>query len=778
MKNMKKATPVIETCEKVSKISIYALAFLLPILFLPWTANVLDFNKQALLVVLVFVSLFAWMLKTLVSGRAKFNLSLVHVPVLALFSIYTISTVFSSWRYGSFWGWPQVSSESLLTLLGLTVLYFLVVNIFERKEIFYLILSLSFSGFLALLYGALQLFGKFVIPIGFTKAVFFNTIGGINNLAIFAAVLLPLVIVLLTISKQRNLKIFFIATIAISAILLLAINFQIAWWIVIAGSALIIIFGMQKRNDFDARWLVLPMFFLALALLFSFFRFQIPGTPERPAEFFLTNSASFNIVKQELKSSPVIGSGPGTFKYSFSQFKDVEFNQTSLWDTRFEWGSSKIITILGTVGVLGLLGFLALMAFFVFYGIRFLFSPHKKDEDDINPEFFWSLGLGIFITFLTISVLFFFYQSNLSLDFVYFLLIACLVALFHPVKKDIVLKPSSLITLGITFSFTLIFIFCLGIIILEGQRYVAAMNYLDSMAHTQKGEMLETIDNLQTAVRINPKVDLYRREIAKAYIRIINETKTRTDISSVEAGQLIQVYINNAVNAAKIATEINPKDVVNWSARGAIYQSLVGVVGGTKNWAVDAYNQASKLEPTNPFFPTQIGVTLLKEASNNGGEKELLVEAEGYFKKAIELKSDYASAYFQLAVIYQAQGKQAEMLQKLKTASSMAPFDVGLSFQLGLIYFQLGYFAEARVELERAVALKPDYANALYYLGIAYDELEETANAIAAFEKIRLSNPDNSLVKTILNNLRSGQRALEGIVEEEPPVVPIDESGE
>ena len=172
-----KSSRTVEACEKVSKISIYLLAFLLLILFLPWTANVLDFNKQALLIVLVFASLFAWMLKILILGKANFNLSVVHIPIAVLFLVYTASTIFSSWRYGSFWGWPQVNSESLLSLLGLSLLYFLIVNIFEKKEIFYLMISLVISGSLAILYGLLQLFGKFLIPISFTRAVSFNSIG-------------------------------------------------------------------------------------------------------------------------------------------------------------------------------------------------------------------------------------------------------------------------------------------------------------------------------------------------------------------------------------------------------------------------------------------------------------------------------------------------------------------------------------------------------------------------------------------------------------------------
>jgi len=786
----KKPLEIVETCDRVSKISIYLLVFLLPILFLPWTANVLDFNKQALLIVLVFVSLFAWILKVLISGKANFNLSLVHIPIAVLFLVYAASTVFSSWRYGSFWGWPQVNSESLLSLLGLILLYFLVVNIFEKKEIFYLTLSLVVSSFLAMLYGTLQLFGKFLIPVGFTKAVSFNTIGGVNSLAVFAAVLLPLIIILITISAERYLRIFFIAVATLSAILLLLINFSIAWWLVIAGSALIIAFGTQKRDIFDGRWLILPMFFLVLALFFGFFRFQVfPPSGERPVEVFLTHRASFDIAWKALRESPVLGSGPGTFVYNFSKYKDISFNQNSLWSIRFEWASSKFFTILATCGILGVLSFLSLIGFFIFYGIKFLLGKPKKagagvpnrDEEGLNKKSFWLLALGIFISFLTVSTAYFLYQSNLSLDFVYFLFMGSFISLLSPaVKKEILLKSSSLITLGITFAFTVIFIFGLGLFILEGKRYVVAVSYLKGLGSWQQGENDNTLKYLERAVRVSPGVDLYWRELSQVYLQNINETAGRTDLSQEEIARKLQLYIDNAVNSAKAATDTNPQNVANWSIKGFIYQNLIGVVGGTKDWAVDSYKEALKLEPSNPYFPTQIGIALLNEATFLSQEKteereKILEEAQDQFRKAIEMKQDYAPAHFQLAMVYQAQGKQVEMIEELEKAKSFALSDVGLAFQLGLIYYQQRNYQKAQAEFERAVMLNPDYANALYFLGLTYDELGEKQLAIKAFEKIQIANPDHSLVITILSNLRAGEKALKGVVEEEPPVVPIEE---
>ena len=196
----------------------------------------LSFNKQALLIVLVLISVFAWVLKVLISGRFNFSFSWIHIPIVVLFLVLLVSTIFSLWSYGSFWGWPQITSESLLTLLGLVLLYFLITSAFEKKEIFYLIISLIFSGFLAALFGIFQVFGKFLLPFNFSKTTSFNTIGTVNSLAIFTAILLPLAIILVTKAKGF-LKAFFIAALTVGIVLLVLVNFSVAWWLVIIGAA-------------------------------------------------------------------------------------------------------------------------------------------------------------------------------------------------------------------------------------------------------------------------------------------------------------------------------------------------------------------------------------------------------------------------------------------------------------------------------------------------------------------------------------------------------------
>ena len=112
--------------ERISKVSIYFLVFLLPLFFLPWTADLLDFNKQALLIFLVMISLISWLLKSLTEGKINLNFNLLHLPVIIFLVVLGIATIFSSYSYGSFWGWPLNIAQSFLTIFGFVLLYFFI----------------------------------------------------------------------------------------------------------------------------------------------------------------------------------------------------------------------------------------------------------------------------------------------------------------------------------------------------------------------------------------------------------------------------------------------------------------------------------------------------------------------------------------------------------------------------------------------------------------------------------------------------------------------------
>jgi len=707
---MEKESFVLRACDFIAKYSIYAAIFLMPIFFLPWTTDVLDFNKQALLILLACVALFAWMIKVLISGKLEINVNKMHVVVGILFVVYLLATIFSINNYGSFWGWPQSSSESLLSLIGLVIFYFLVSNTFSKENIFTGIAIFSTSALIAEIIGVFQLSGLF-LPFNFAKSVSFNTIGSVGSLGFFVAILLPLTIAMLILSKKWR-RLLFAVQLILSALILFLVNYPIVWWAVVIGSALIMIFGIMKKDIFNGRWMALPMFFLAVSLFFILLNPQIPWIAQKANEVFLSQRASLDVSLQAIKERPIFGSGPGTFSYDFSKFKNPSFSQSSLWSVTFGQAASKVLTDLASTGILGLIALLALMAMPVFYGVKSLISERASNLEvpqEETSKIYWILTLGILSALATQVAAYFLYNSNVVLGFLNFLMIAGLVGLISFNKKEYELKPSSISTLIVTLAFTLIFIFGLGLLILDGQRYTAEVNYYMGLVSLQSGDKDAGTKSLASAASLNPSSDLYFRHLSQVYLLLLQDELQNTKATPSDAEKSkIQTLVASSVNAGKIATDLNPKSSSNWTNRGYIYQSLNGLIGDSSTWAINSYDEALKLDPNNPYLFLQEGVV------------------------------DFISA--------QALGQdKADQKTQLLNA--------------------------AKDKLEKAVSLNSNYSNALYSLGLVYDALGQKNKAIAEFTKVQQLNPQDTTIPKILSNLNAGLPALQAPPTTTPPAV-------
>ncbi|OHA62154.1 MAG: hypothetical protein A2117_02085 [Candidatus Wildermuthbacteria bacterium GWA2_46_15] len=784
------------TWQKVSKTSLFLAVFLLPILFLPLTSNVLDFNKQTVLVFLVLASLFSWLLKSLIEERITLELSWFNLAPVVLVLLAGLSTLFSAYKYASFWGWPLVIASSFLSTLALVLLYFLIIHLFKQPEdIFGLIFVLVFAGLLVSLVSLPHLLGKFPLPFDFSKATSFNPIGTVNSLAVFLASLLPLAASLIFISRSRLIKFLVWFFVVLALFLLLAINFQTAWLVLLVGSSLILIFGISRREIFNLSWLFLPMLLLAVALFALVMRASILPTLDLPAEVSPTLGTSFKISLQTLKDfrppfSWFFGSGPGTFVYDYAKYKPLEINQTVFWGTRFGSGSSEVLDRLATTGSLGFLSFLSVMLVGWVLGLRSIISREFRKEN-----FAWILLIGVFSSFAGLTLGLFFYSANLSLMFLFWLLLASIFCLVGGKSRNFDLKPSEpvegkksrlntpFVTVGVSFAFIVVLIASMGIFFVQGQRYLAEVNYLRALTSVQKGNNAAAVDSLARAIRLTgSSQDNYWRDLSQVYLFRINEEATKPDLTQEERSKRVSDLITLLVASAKSSSDSSPKNVANWSIRGYVYSQLLNLINGSDNWAVTAYEEALKLEPANPFTYTALGQVYANRADNLASDKEKVAErqqaldqAREKFQKAKDLKSDYAPARFQLAMIDIRENKVKDAIDKLEETKQIAPFDTGLAFQLGLVYRADNQKDKAQAEFERAVALDANYANARYFLGLLYDQANEKQKAIDQFEKIVQLNPDNELVKKILENLKGGKPALEGLTEAQPQP-PIQET--
>ena len=650
-----------------SKICIYLIFFLVPLFFLPVTSNVLDFQKQFLLILLVSMSFLSWLGNILIEKKFEFNFHFLNYFVVGFFAFLLISSLFSLYSYGSLWGSPLNISDSFLTILGFTSLYFLVVNIFKKEEIFNLFFTLAASGFFVALYGLFQIFNIYIFPFDFAKTNSFNTIGTINGLGLYLAVIFALIFPLTFVGKKliRSLLVFFGATIFIA---LLVINFLTAWIILAVGSLLAFIFNfIHKENSDDNFSKILPLIILFVCLIFisfDIFAKDLIGViynllPQTPAEVSLTHGTTFNIAVDTLKQSPknlFLGSGPGTFIYDYSKFKPIEINKTVFWNSRFSNGASEILGKLATIGILGTLIYLLLMIFVLLKAFR-LISESGDDSE---------IPLAFFSGWLAIAVAQFLYPFNLALVFLFWALTACIIT-WDDEKVDVItLESGSKIAYAALTIFVLILAFQIGMLIWVGKRYYAEVNYLGALQALQGNDTTNSIQKLGMAINSTGwHQDNYLRDLAQVYlIRIQEEIRKGGDPN--ETLKTIAPLLGSAVDVAKRNTDqVNGNDVANWAVRGYIYRQLTGFVNDAENWAITCYKKATELEPTNSYLYTELALANLSKNDTAAAKDNL--------QKAVNLNEQYSNARYYLGLIYDSEGNKEAAIQQFQVIVQFNP---------------------------------------------------------------------------------------------------------
>jgi len=115
--------------DKVLKVLIYSTIFLVPIFFLPFTFEFLEFNKLYLLFFLVWLSVLIWFLKMIIEDKeVRFRYSTVDYFVLAFLAIAVVSSIFSIDKLSSILGHHGRFSTGLVSLLTFGAFYFLIAN--------------------------------------------------------------------------------------------------------------------------------------------------------------------------------------------------------------------------------------------------------------------------------------------------------------------------------------------------------------------------------------------------------------------------------------------------------------------------------------------------------------------------------------------------------------------------------------------------------------------------------------------------------------------------
>lgn len=756
-------------CDKFIKICLSLLVFVLPVFFLPWTFEILDFNKQNLLVILTLLAGLVWLGKMVASRQVVWRRSFLNVLIFIYVAIYTLSTVFSLDKIRSFIGASGLEKEGLVTVFCFVVLYFVIINNFrDIKAVKNLLYSFLLGAGLVATWTVFVFLGVF--PPQLVPGQALNSIGTLNGLGVFLATAFVLLCPLFlggevekgrASKKNLVIKVVMAVFAALMLFLLATIDNWIVWAIFVPAIAVVLAFVTIRAHEIkNLGWLALPMAAFVVAVLLFFI--NTPIVSRLPAEIMPSVSASSSIARQTLQEAPLLGSGPSTFVFDYAKYKPEGVNETQLWDVKFDRSASRVLTMLTTTGLFGIISWIFIV---VFVGYLFISNLLKEKSGAL-----WLNQLAVGSAWLALLLGKILYSSNLTLEFSFWVLTAILVVITSHKFWEISLGSAPRVSLVLSFLLAVGLIITVSSFYLVGERYAADAKFVQAINSFNEGQDLsKATELLNQAASLSQRNDIYLRNLAQSLQAQINQELLAAPTE--EGARKIQELVAADINVAKRATEISPKNSTNWATLASIYQTIMPIIPGADEWAVSSWQKAIELEPANPYFFTELGKTYTAiadllapslqskddkvKADAEAKVKENLAKAEEQLNKAITTKADYAPAHFELAMVYSRQGKTKEAIEKLETIAADLPNDVGVAFQLGLLYAQNKELDKAASELENAIKLAPKFANARWYLAAIYEEQGKRDLARDQLEEILKTNPDNETVKQKIESLKN-----------------------
>lgn len=498
--------------------------------------------------------------------------------------------------------------------------------------------------------------------------------------------------------------------------------------------------------------LVLPLAVLAISLFFLIGgnlgnalanTFHVQSVSVRPSW-----QSTFSIARNIYSTSPVFGTGPGTFGMDWLKYRDASLNSTVFWNLNFTSGIGYIPTSLVTTGLLGAVAWLFLFAGLIWLGIRTLILRAPQDS------FARYVAILSFVAAIYLFAVALFNVPNaviVALAFVFAGLFASVTRFAGGAKqRGIIFARSPRIGFVIVFSFTILL---LGSVVAA---YTLVEHYL-AVAQLSKANTAYAAGDLDTANKaaessliFAPSPIAYQFQAGVANTRL-TQIINSTTLSRDEAQQSFQTTLTAGINAALTATRIDPTDYQSWLLLGNLYAQAVPLgVSGAYDGAKSAYDKAAALNPTNPQIP-------FVRAQLNIANKDAKAAKED-LKTAIALKQDYLDAIFLLSQLEVSTGNVKEALDAALAAAYFAPNDANILFQVGILYAAQNDLNNAGAALAAAVKANPQFANARYFLAAIEAKQGNMADALEQLKAVAaMSNDNATAVASYIATLEKGK---------------------
>ncbi len=616
------ALTVQHATETVSAGALYVLAALLPVFFLPITADFFDLQKQTLIFLFAAVIVVAFAVKTFVTKMVRVTITPVTLPGLGFLGALLLSLFLASpYAYESLEGRGLLFASLVISTL-------LLPSLVKRVNTTVLLMCTSVSMLVATALSVLEQFG-------YGPTYILNTV----------------------LKLQLNTQTLFhpAGSVFVGALLLAPLAF----------AHIAVFFTSEEKNAKILHGVLGGL--VAASLVFHIF-LMLPNKPAKPT--FLPFDASWSIAVDIMKNpkTAMLGVGPESYSTAFTQFRPASLNlSANMWNIRFSTARTEFLHMLTT---LGMIGFFALGIYIVSV-VRLIFPLRK-------------LALPVIVFLGVCLVEFALFPANLLQYAFFFLFVSILTIMMKEEKDDRVsdmlfhlfaiklvapesqIRPEKhLASQALTILIAVAMISLVGTVgYVYANLYISEVQFFQSLQAIQKNDGLKAY-NLQSAVVARtPLLDRFRRAFASTNFLIADALAANPQATQEDKNTIPQL-IQQSIREAKAATELDPRKTANWEALSTIYRTLINVAQGADQWTIAAYIRAIQTDPTNPSLRLDLGGVYL--ATQN------YEQAIRMFQQATELKPDWPNAQYNLANAYRQKGDNKLALETLKATLELLP---------------------------------------------------------------------------------------------------------
>jgi hypothetical protein len=315
-----------------------------------------------------------------------------------------------------------------------------------------------------------------------------------------------------------------------------------------------------------------------------------------------------------------------------------------------------------TTGLLGTLVLVVFFGMFLVIGAKNTFASirHKKDSDIL---LYFLLAIYLIITTIL-------YSAGVTLLLLAFAFIGIFIGIY-----------SSRLEKNITFSFlddprksffSILFLVILmiasaGVTFKYAERFVSVFYFGNALSSTT----IESAEvSIGRALLLNQN-DLYLRTYSQVYLSKINSLlSTNTELTDEQKVSL-QTSLTNAENGAIAATKYNPKNYLNFDMLGFVYKNSASLgVEGASAKAIEAYTEASRLNPKNPLLKLELARVSFIDKK--------MKEAKEFALESVALKPDFVQGLIFLAQIEKELGNNTSAVSYAEKALFLFPEDKDL----------------------------------------------------------------------------------------------------